>query len=73
VSPLADQGRNNAALQVAEALGSTLLVGLAGTVYAWLAPGGLTGAFGWLLASMTAFAVLGLGAAVRVGRVTDHS
>ncbi len=67
-----EQGRNNAALQVGEALGNSLLVGLAGTVYAWVAPLSLSGAFGWLLAAMTAVAMLAVIAASRVGTV-PHS
>ncbi len=70
-STAAAQGRNNAALQVGEALGNSLLVGLAGTLYAWLAATTLTGAFGWLLLAMTAFAVVGAAAAAYVGPVRD--
>lgn len=67
----AEQGRNNAALQVGEALGNSLLVGLAGTMYAGLSPTSPQAAFGWLLAAMAGCAAVAVVAATRVGPVPD--
>lgn len=72
LSPPAEQGRNNAALQVGEALGNSLLVGLAGTVYAWFAATSLPVAYGLLLVTMTAFSLLGVMSAARVTPVRDR-
>ena len=72
LSPPAEQGRNNAALQVGEALGNSLLVGLAGTVYAWFAATSLPAAYGLLLVTMTAFSLIGVMSAARVTPVRDR-
>ena len=66
------QGRNNAALQVGEAMGNSILIGLAGTIYAFLAPVSLSSAFGWLLAAMAACSVVAVIAAARIGAIRDR-
>lgn len=69
-SPAAQQGRNASALQSGEALGNSIITGLAGTIFAALhlvaAP---AIGFGAPLAAMVVVAVLGVVAATRIGPV----
>ena len=73
-STTAQQGRNSSSLQVGEALGYTILVGIAGTVYAtlntWM---GLQVTFTVLMATMTLFALLGALVSVRIGVIGSPS
>lgn len=63
-----DQGRNASSLNLFDALGSGLFVGLAGTLFAALHPtGDLPLTFGALLSAMVAVAVLAVGASLRIG------
>ena len=63
-----EQGRNASSLNLFDALGSGIFVGLAGTIFAALHPGGnLPLTFGVLLAGMSAVAVLSVLASLRIG------
>ena len=63
-----EQGRNASSLNLFDALGSGIFVGLAGTIFAALHPGGnLALTFGVLLAGMSAVAVLSVLASLRIG------
>jgi MFS family permease len=67
LSPLADQGRNSAALQMSDALGSIVLIGAGGVIFALLhesQPGMVT--FGAIFAVMTAAGLLAVWVATRV-------
>ncbi|HET7724866.1 MAG TPA: MFS transporter [Propionibacteriaceae bacterium] len=69
--PLA-QGRNNAALQVSDNLGSSVLVAVAGTIYAALHPSGdLALTYGTLLVAMVVAAVAGVAVSSRIGPLRD--
>jgi MFS family permease len=66
-APLA-QGRNNAALQVSDNLGSSVLVAVAGTIYAaWHPSGNLTLAYGVLMGAMVVATVAGVAISSRIG------
>ncbi len=66
------QGRNGSSLNLGDALGSSVFVGLAGTLFGLLHPGGnLSLTFGTVLLSMSVVAVLAMLASLRVGPVTD--
>ena len=66
-APLA-QGRNNAALQVSDNLGSSVLVAVAGTIYAaWHPSGNLMLTYGILMVAMAAAAVVGVAMSYRIG------
>lgn len=73
-STAAQQGRNSSSLQVGEALGNTILVGVAGTVYATLnTVVGLNVAFTVLMAAMLLFALLGALVSTRIGVIVSPS
>jgi predicted MFS family arabinose efflux permease len=62
------QGRNNAALQVSDNLGSSVLVAVAGTIYAASHPSGnLTLTYGILMTAMVVAAVAGVAMSYRIG------
>ena len=66
-APLA-QGRNNAALQVSDNLGSSVLVAVAGTIYAaWHPSGNLTLTYGVLMGAMVVATVAGVAISSRIG------
>jgi len=66
------QGRNGSSLNLGDALGSSVFVGLAGTIFGALHPGGnLALTFGVVLLSMSVVAVLAMFASLRVGPVGD--
>ena len=66
------QGRNGSSLNLGDALGSSIFVGLAGTIFGFLHPtGNLATTFGAVLLSMSVVAVLGMLASLRVGPVSD--
>lgn len=70
LSPTAEQGRNSASLQVGEALGNSVIVGIAGSVFATLhltQTPQLT--FTVSMATMMLFAALGALLATRIGRI----
>lgn len=62
------QGRNNAALQVSDNLGSAVLVAIAGTIFAaWHPSGQLTITYGILMTAMAITALIGVAAASKIG------
>jgi hypothetical protein len=68
------QGRNNAALQVSDNLGSSVLVAVAGTIYAASHPSGnLTLTYGILMTAMAFAAVVGVVMSYRIGPLRDVS
>ncbi len=68
LSPEGEQGRNASSLNLFDALGSGIFVGLAGTLFAALHPtGNLPLTFGALLLSMSVVAVLAVFASLRIG------
>lgn len=72
VSEPLSQGRNNAALQVSDNLGSSVLVALAGTIYAALHPSGdLALTYGTLLVAMVVASVAGVAVSTRIGSLRD--
>lgn len=73
LSPERELGHNSSALQVGEMLGSALLVGAAGTVFAALAGGPPTVTFGALDAVLASAAVASVAVSLRIGPVTNHS
>lgn len=71
LSSRAQQGRNASAMQAAEALGNSLFVGIAGTIFAALVPiATLHNTFGAVLGAMTVVALFGFIAALRIGAVS---
>lgn len=69
-----EQGRNAASLNLFDALGSGIFVGLAGTIFAALHPvGNLPLTFGAVLLSMTVVAALGALASLRIGGSSEAS
>lgn len=73
LSAEADLGRNTSALQVGEMLGTALIVGLAGTVFAGLSGSGPQLTFGALDAVLAAAAAASVVASLRIGPVDNHS
>ncbi len=72
--PLTDQGRNAASLTLGEALGSSIFVGVSGSVFTALKPSGnLPLTFGSVMAVMAGVAVLALLASLRIGQVPNES
>ena len=74
LSDAAVQGRNGSSLNLADALGAGLFVGLSGTIFAALrevAPQPVT--FGAVIGSMVLVAVLAMVASLRIGPVYDES
>lgn len=73
VSTVAEQGRNASSLQLGEALGASLLVGLAGSIFNALQRAGEPGtAFGGVLAAMGVVALVSLAVSLRVGRIDNE-
>jgi MFS family permease len=71
VSGVAEQGRNASSLQIGEAVGASLFVGLAGTIFHGLQPAADLG-FAGVIAAMTAVAMLSLVVSLRVGRIDNE-
>lgn len=68
------QGRNNAALGVSDSLGSSVLVAVAGTIYAaWHPTGQLTLTYGILMGAMAVTALVGIVAANNIGPLRDSA
>jgi MFS family permease len=73
LSEQAEQGRNASSLNLFDALGSSVFVGVAGSVFAALhASGNLPRTFGTLLASMAVVAVLAALVSLRIGVVRNE-
>jgi hypothetical protein len=73
LSDAAVQGRNGSSLNLADALGSGLFVGVSGTVFAALrqsAPQSVT--FGAVIGSMSLIALLAMLAALRIGQISSE-
>lgn len=69
----AEQGKNASSLNVYDALGSAIFIGLAGTVFAALHPtGNLALTFGLVEASMVVVAVLAILTSLRIGVVQNE-
>ena len=74
MTPAAEQGRNGASLNVGDALGSGLFVGLSGSIFAALhGTGDLSLTFGALLAAMILVGLLATASSLRVGPVRNES
>lgn len=77
LSAQAELGANTSSLQVGEALGNSIVAGLAGTIFATMSAteaGALSGVvFGPVYAAMALVALLGLLASLRIGPVVNHS
>jgi MFS family permease len=73
LSPVAEQGRNASSLQLGEALGGSLFIGLSGSIFATLHPTGrLALTFGWVMAAMVLVALLGALMSLRIGRLHNE-
>ncbi len=73
LSPVDHQGRNAASLNLGDALGSSVFIGVSGSIFAALqVNGNLSLTFGAVMASMTVVAVLALLASLRIGSVGNE-
>ncbi len=73
LSPLDDQGRNASSLNLGDALGSSVFVGISGSIFAGLHGGGnLPLTFGTVMAAMSVVAVLAMAVSTRIGMVRDE-
>ncbi len=69
-----EQGRNNSALQVAEALGSALLTGMAGAIYAGaVRQVSAQASFAWLFIALTTVCVAAVFVSRRIGPIANDS
>ena len=74
LTPAAEQGRNGASLNVGDALGSGLFVGLTGSIFAALHDtGDLSLTFGALLAAMIVVGLAATASSLRIGPVRNDS
>lgn len=74
LSPVTEQGGNAASLTLGDALGSSVSVGISGSIFAALhVSGNLQLTFAILMAAMVVIAVLALLASLRVGQVPNES
>ena len=74
LTPASDQGRNGASLNVGDALGSGLFVGLTGSIFAALHDtGNLSLTFGALLAAMIVVGLAATASSLRIGPVRNDS
>ena len=70
LSPVDDQGRNAASLNLGDALGSSIFIGVSGSIFAALRTGGdLPVTFGAVMVAMAVVALLALLASLRIGSV----
>jgi hypothetical protein len=68
-----DQGRNGSSLNVYDALGSAIFIGVAGTIFAALHPSGnLALTFGVVEGSMVVVALLAVLTSLRIGVVRNE-
>lgn len=65
----AEQGRNASSLNLGDALGTSVFVGISGSVFSALHGSGLVGTFGIAFAVMAVVGILGTLASLRVGRL----
>jgi Kef-type K+ transport system membrane component KefB len=73
LSAAGDQGRNGSSLNVYDALGTAIFIGVAGTIFAALHPSGnLALTFGIVEASMAVVAVLAVLTSLRIGVVRNE-
>jgi MFS family permease len=73
LSELAIQGRNASSLNLFDALGSGVFVGLSGTLFAALRPtGNLALTFGVLVSAMVLVAILAVASSLRIGSVRNE-
>jgi MFS family permease len=73
LSELAVQGRNASSLNLFDALGSGIFVGLSGTLFAALRPtGNLALTFGVVMTAMVLVAILAVASSVRIGPVRNE-
>ena len=73
LSEESEQGRNASSLNLFDALGSGVFVGIAGSIFAALRPGGdLALTFGALLLTMAGIAVLAVLTSLRIGAVRNE-
>jgi MFS family permease len=73
LSAVGDQGRNGSSLNVYDALGSAIFIGVAGAIFAALHPtGNLTLTFGAVEVSMTVVALLAVLTSLRIGVVRNE-
>jgi MFS family permease len=73
LSAAGDQGRNGSSLNVYDALGSAIFIGVAGTIFAALHPSGdLALTFGIVEASMAVVALLAVLTSLRIGVVRNE-
>ena len=73
LSEQSEQGRNASSLNLFDALGSSVFVGIAGSVFAALhASGNLPRTFGTLLATMAVVALLAALTSLRIGAVRNE-
>lgn len=73
LSPEAELGRNTSSLQVGELMGSAVLAGFAGTLFAFSRVEALPNIFVAPVAAMALLASLSIGAALRIGPVENRS
>ena len=74
LSAEAEQGRNASSLNLSDALGAGLFVGVTGTLFAALrTTGNLSLTFGTLLLTMSLVALLSAVASLRIGALTNES
>jgi MFS family permease len=74
LTPAGEQGRNGASLNVGDALGSGLFVGLTGSIFAALHDtGNLSLTFGALLAAMIVVGLAATASSLRIGPVSNDS
>ena len=73
LSNAAEQGRNASSLNLSDALGAALFVGVSGSIFASLHDSiQLSSTFGWVLVTMAAVAVLAALASLRIGPVRNE-
>lgn len=73
LSTAAEQGRNASSLNLADALGAAVFVGVAGTIFAALRPtGDLARTFGAVELAMAAVCLLGLLCSLRIGELRNE-
>ena len=73
LSDVSVQGRNASSLNVFDALGTGIFVGLSGTIFAALRPtGNMSLTFGVVYAAMVGVTLLAVGSSLRIGRVRNE-